>query len=402
MLKSNKVNLLISIVCAIALWAYITTVVNPETERTISSIPVELVNIDALNDRGFTVDEGTAYLVDIAVRGARSEVAKLTASDFRATADMTGYRKGANAVPVNITLPNEIELTQVRPESIPVTVVDLITVFKPVRLEFEESFPRGQEPGFIEIIPDEMEVSGVTDLVDSVDYIRALVKTGELTEEISTFRVDVYAIDKDGQPVYNISLSQPSVEITGALCTTKVVPLRIETIGEPREDIEITDMYIPSYIIVRGVKEVIEGLEEVECRPVDLTDIIFTEEIPVEPISLPSGVEVADGSRTLAVRVEVQGIATREFEFTADMIEIINLEENLSGHVNTGRVVVTVLAPPDVITGVIREDLRLYVDATDFHRAVSAVEMEVVAECSQEVKKIIIEPQKVRVTIIRD
>ena len=402
MFRSNRINLLISIVCAIALWAYITTVVNPETERTISSIPVELVNIDALNDRGFTVNEGTAYLVDIAVRGARSEIAKLTAADFRATADMTGYRKGANAVPVSVTMPNNTELTQVRPESIQVNVVDLITVFKPVRLEFEEVFPRDQEPGFIEIIPDEMEVSGVTELVDSVDYIRALVKTGELTEDISTFRVEVFAIDKAGQPVYNVSLSQPSVEITGALCTTKVVPLRIETIGEPREDIEITDMYIPSYIIIRGVKEAVEEIEEVECRPVDLTDITYTEEIPIEPISLPNGVEVADGSKALSVRVEVQGIVAREFEFTADMIEIINLDENLSGHVNTGRVVVTVLAPPDVITGITQDDIRLQVDASEYHRAVSAVEMEVMPECDIEARDIIIEPPKVRVTIIRE
>ena len=402
MLKSNKVNLLISIVCAIALWAYITTVINPETERTIGGIQVDLVNIDALNDRGFTVNESTAILVDIVVRGARAEIAKLQPADFRATADMTGYKKGIAHVPVNIAMPSEIELAQVRPDAIDVSIVDLITVFKPVRLEFEESFPRGQEPGFIEIIPDEMEVSGVTELVDSVDYIRALVKTGELTEEISTFRVDVFAIDKSGLPVYNLSLSQPSVEVTGALCTTKVVPLRIETIGEPREDIEITDMFIPSYIIMRGVKEIVEGIEEVECRPIDLTDITYTEEIPVEPISLPNGVEVADGSKTLTVRVEVQGIATREFEFTADMIDILNLDDGLSGHVNTGRVVVTVLAPPDVITGVSQDDIKLGVDASEYHRAVSAVEMEVLAECDIEVRNIIIEPQKVRVTIIRE
>ena len=402
MLKSNRVNLLISIICAIALWAYITTVVNPETDRTISGVLVYPINIDALNDRGFTVNESMTYPVDIVVRGARAEVAKLKAEDFRATADMTGHKKGVASVPVNVIMPNGIELVQVRPDAIDVNVVDLITVYKPVRLEFEEEFPRGQEPGFIEIIPDEMEVQGLTELVDSIDYIRALVKKGELTEEISTFRVDVFAIDKAGRPVYSIRLSQPSVEVTGALCTTKWVPLHIETIGEPREDIDITDMHIPDFIMIRGVKEIVEEITEVEARPVDLTNITFTDEIPVEPVSLPNGVEVADASKTLSVRVEVQGIVKKEFEYTADMIEIRNLDENLSGHVNTGSVTVTVLAPPDVIAELAREDIKLYVDASEYHRAVNAVEMEVMAECEAEVRSIVSSPGKVRVTIIRE
>ena len=402
MLKSNKVNLLISIICAIALWAYTTTVINPETERTISGIQVELVNIDALNDRGFTVNENTVYPVDIVVRGARAEIAKLGQTDFRATADMTGYKKGVASVPVSVVTPNNIELIQVRPESIQVNVVDLITVYKPVRLEFEEEFPKGQEPGFIEIIPDEMEVSGVTDLVDSIDYIRALVKKGVLAEELSTFRVDVFAIDKTGHPVYNIRLSQPSVEVTGALCTTKWVPLRIETIGEQREDIDITDMHIPDFIMIRGVKDVVEGITEVEGRPVDLTNITYTEDIPIELVSLPNGVEVADASKTLSVWVEVQGIVKKEFEFTADMIEVRNLDENLSGHVNTGSVTVTVLAPPDIISELTQDDIKLYVDASEYHRAVNAVEMEVMSECEIEVRNIMSVPVKVRVTIIRE
>ena len=73
MLKNNKLNLLISIVCAIVLWAYITTVVNPETQRTISGIQVDLTNIEALNYRGFTINEGVPYRVDVTVKGARSD-----------------------------------------------------------------------------------------------------------------------------------------------------------------------------------------------------------------------------------------------------------------------------------------------------------------------------------------
>ncbi|MDR3364578.1 MAG: hypothetical protein LBS91_06495 [Clostridiales Family XIII bacterium] len=401
MLKSNKINLLISIVAAIALWAYITTVVNPETETTIGNIPVELVNIDALNDRGFTINEGMTYLVDITVTGARSEVAKLTSADFRATADMTGYRKGENAVPVNVIKPNNIELVQVRPETILVAVVDLITVNKPVKLEFADEFTGGAEPGFISILPEEMEVSGVTAVVDSIDYIRAVVPEGVLAEEAKGFSLDVVAISKDGQPVYNVGLSQSQVQVTAALCATKIVPLKVDTLGEPNENIEVTDMHIPSYITIRGPKAAIEGIAEVEGRAVDLSEIANTMEIPIDPY-LPQNVEVADASQNISVKIEVQGIVKREFEYTADMIEVANLSPALSGHVNTGSVTVTVLAPEAIAARLTQSDIKLFVDATDYRKAGNSIEMEVTAECGIEVKSIAIEPAKVRVTIIRE
>jgi len=402
-LKSNKLNLLISIVCAIVLWAYITTVINPETQRTINGIPVDLINIEALNYRGYTIDESQPYYVDVVVSGARSEVYRLTAADFRATADMTGYRKGAVKVPVSVTMPTNIELVQIRPEEVEIEVVNLITVNKPVILEFEEDFPWGTEPGSITIAPEEMEVSGIAEIVDSIDYIRARVPEGVLSEEVSTFRIDVVAINKDGEPVYNAGLSQPSVELTAALYTIKRVPLRIETVGEPNETTEITDLFIPEFITIRGTQEAIEDIDEIEGRPVDLSEITYTEEIPVEPfLHLPEGVEVADASRNLSLRIEVQGIAKKEFIFTADMIEVRELAPTLSGHVKTGSVTVIVLAPQTVLETLRLEDISLFVDAGGVQRVSYTADLEVEWECAIEVRNITVEPAKVQVTINRN
>ena len=404
MLKNNKLNLLISIVCAIVLWAYITTVVNPDTEGTVSGVEVELINTESLNDRGFTVAvaEDITYTVDVIVLGARSEVAKLKKEDFKATADMAGYRKGTHSVPVNVVMPNNIELVQLRSDTITVEVVEYITVYKPVRLEFEEDFPHGMEPGFINIIPEEMEVSGIAEAVDVVDYIQALVPVGALTEEMDTFRLDVVAIDKAGEPVYNVGLSQPSVEVTGVLCVTKRVQLNVDMIGEPNESIEVTDTFIPSFVTIRGAAEDIEDITELEGQPIDLSAIVSTVEIPLEEIlRLPENVELADVSENLSVKIEVQGISRQEFTFTADMIEVTNLAAGYSGHVNTGSVTVTIFAPKDVLAEITQEQIRLYVDV-DYRRTSSSMEMDVIAECEIEVKDIEVIPQKVRVTIIRE
>ena len=403
MLKSNKLNLLISIVCAIVLWAYITTVVNPETQRTISGVPVEITNVEALNYRGFTVNESMTYLVEVTVIGSRSEVAKLTPADFRATADVTGYRRGIANVPVNIVMPQGFELVQTRPENIQIEILNLITVNKPVRLEFEEDFPFGTEPGSILVTPEEMGVSGIAEVVDSIEYIRALVEEGTLSEDVTTLRVDVVAINKDGEPVYNVGLSHSSVEVTAALYTVKRVPLRIETIGEPNENAEITDLFIPSFITIRGAQAAIEEVEEIEGRPLDLSTLTFTEEIPIEPfLHLPEGIELAEVSRNLAIRIEVQGISKEEFTFTADMIELRDLPSTLTGHVNTGSVTVIVLAPQDVLETLSQDDIVLFIDTSGYQRTGITIELEVQAECEIEVRSITIEPARVQVTIIRN
>ena len=405
MLKNNKLNLLISIVLAVILWAYITTVVNPETERTINDIQVELINIDILNDRGFTVDEGVQTFINATVTGSRSEIARLLPSDFKATADMAGYRKGISSVPINLITPNNIELVQLRPDTIQVEVVDLISVFKPVKLEFEETFVNGMEPGFLQISPEEMEVTGVAEVVDNVDYVRAVVKKGQLTEELTSFRIDVEVIDRSGNEVYNIGLSQSSVEVTGMLSTVKRVPLNVEAIGEPNENVEITELYIPPQVTIRGSADVIGSITEVQGRPVDLSQITSTTEIPLTEIlgpGLPENVEIAEASRNASVKVEVQGIARQVFTFSANQIQVANLQPSLSGHVNTGSVNVTVFATKDVLEQITQDQIHLSVDASDQRWAANLIEMDVQAISDVEVKEIVVDPRRVRVTIVRE
>jgi YbbR domain-containing protein len=176
-------------------------------------------------------------------------------------------------------------------------------------------------------------------------------------------------------------------------------------IGEPHESIEVTDMYIPSFVTIRGSAEVVEGITEATGRPVDLSEITSTTDIPLLDIlgpGLPEGVELADVSRNATIKIEVQGIQRKEFRFTADMIKIEGLLDSLSGHVNTGSVNVTVLATRDVLNRISQDNIHLSVDASDQRWAANLIELDVVAICDIEVKEIIVDPRRVRVTIVRE
>ncbi|MDR1798060.1 MAG: hypothetical protein LBR44_11630 [Clostridiales Family XIII bacterium] len=397
MFQNNKLNLLISIVAAIVLWAWVTMAVNPSVDQTISKVQVDLVNMEWLYDRGLTVDSEQSYSVDVVLNGPRSEATQLTASDIRATADMTGYPKGVVDVKVNIIVPSGMTVVQVKPETVRVEVVDRITVIKPVRIEYQETFPEDVEPGFVTVMPDEMEVAGVAEAVDSVDYIRVQVPEGLLSEEPKTFTLEAVPIKKDGEEAYNVSLSQDSIQATATLCTVKKVPLIIDQVGQADETIDITELSVPNTITIRGTEEAVADVTEIRGKEIDLSTLRDTTEIPVEPY-LPEGVEVADRSKNLAVIVEVQGIVKKEFEYTAEQIEVAGLRQGLYGHVNTGSVTVMLLAPESEIESFAKEDIRIFVDATEIARAVEAFEMPVQYECEKAHKSITINPDKVRVS----
>jgi YbbR domain-containing protein len=160
-------------------------------------------------------------------------------------------------------------------------------------------------------------------------------------------------------------------------------------------------MSVPERITIRGARVAIADIAEVRARRIDLSEIADTTEIPVEP-NLPSGVEVAKASQGLSVKVEVMGIEKKEWEFTADMIEVRGLAASLSGHVGTGSVIVTVFATREVMDGLHREDILLFVDASETWKAAEAVEMDVQYTCDKPIKHIVVEPAKVRVNIKRN
>ena len=54
-MKSKVLRILLSLVIALGIWVYVVSVVSPEYEATIHSIPVELVGAEDLADRDLII-----------------------------------------------------------------------------------------------------------------------------------------------------------------------------------------------------------------------------------------------------------------------------------------------------------------------------------------------------------
>jgi YbbR domain-containing protein len=327
---------------------------------------VRFTNMDALAARNLATAGELDYTIDVLVEGTRVDTGKLTPEDFTATADLLGWQKGEQSIPVDLTGPGSVGLLERRPARITVLIEDLISVNKPIRIEFSEAFPQNREAGFISTAPNEIEVTGAKSLVDSVAYIRVPVQSGDLRDTIRTFNVAAQPMNAEGEAVEApLKLSQSEVEVTAMLCYVRQTPLDVEIVGDVDPMLEVTSLTVPEFVRIKGTESAVNRVRALTAAPVDISGVDVTSNIPLF-IDLPEGVELTEASAHAAVSIQIKGIATKTFQFASNEIAVDGITENYSAYINTGDVTVVVFGTDSVISGFEKNDLRLYVDLSEW------------------------------------
>ncbi|MDR2163639.1 MAG: hypothetical protein LBO70_06850 [Clostridiales Family XIII bacterium] len=367
MFNKKVIDIIISIACAFALWAYVTAEINPTEEKTVKGVHVDLTNLEALASDNLTV-ASDSFAVDVTVQGPGSDVAKLTAENFVATANMSNFPLGVNTVKVGVTGPETVEIQAIYPEYIEVKVEELVSANKPIRLNYSEEFPPNMEPGFISVKPGEIEVSGTRSDVDSISYVRAEIDSSQLRETERTINADVVPVGKGGDRVYVGTMSQNSVKVTTRLCYVKEVPLDIEIRGKPPGSLAVTKKEVPDKVFIRGGEEDLAEIDMVKAAPIDIGNLrsttIITPELKLsdgEELA-DAGLELADASRGLAVMIEIGGEEAKSFTITNDMIEIRSVPEGYSANIITGTVTATVFGSREQLSHFSPKDLGMFVE----------------------------------------
>ena len=87
-LTNNLVLKIASVLFAVIVWLIVLNINDPSKTVTVSDIPVEIINDDAITELGktYTVKSGSACTIKIT--GPRSIVDQLDTEDFKAVADI--------------------------------------------------------------------------------------------------------------------------------------------------------------------------------------------------------------------------------------------------------------------------------------------------------------------------
>ncbi|MDR3242500.1 MAG: hypothetical protein LBT34_01040 [Clostridiales Family XIII bacterium] len=401
MLKSNTVNRIIAVAVSLTLWAYVITVENPPTTQLIRAVPVQFTSLDILALKGLAVSGETALTVDVSVEGKRSDLANLSRDSIVARANLRGFTKGENSVSVEVTAPEKISVIEKRPAEVNVLIENLVTVNKPIRVEFTDEFPEGTEPGFITMIPEEIDVSGAKSDVDDIAYVRAQIESDMLTERSETFTAEAVPVNSKGEAVHSLKLSQTEIKVTAKLCSTKEVPLEAPVTGDVSENYELTYVNVPVTVTIRGEKSVIDGISSISAAPVDISAVNVTSKIPLT-FNFFDEAEIADASKGAAVSIGIKGIAAKSFQYASSVIGIEGLTEGRTAYINTGSVSASIFGRESVITDFTQEDIKLYIDLSQVDLTAVSADVPVQARYEKKLTRVEFSPETVHVLFNAD
>ena len=398
MFQNKKISMLFSLVAAILLWAYVIGGVNPTTTQLFRNVPVQLLNEDSLTSNGLALSGDTEFKVDVTLSGKRADLLKFNKKDIIISANLAGCTAGENYIALKVTVPGSVTVSELKTQSILVTVEERIAVYKAVSVSYTGDLQSGEEPSNPTIAPEQIEVKGAKSLVSSVVSLQAEVDYAQISDDGSVLKVPVTPVDSEGEEVENVTLSSDTVEIAVSMLKTKSVPLTVEVRGEVPSLYEVTNIIKPEKVTIKGPAKEIDKIDSLTANPIDISDITATSKIPLE-VDLPDGVMIADASSGIHVWIGIKGIDSVSIEIPVSSIAIEGIPEGCNAYINDEDSVVTLVASAkdEIIKGLVKDDFKLYVNLENQEAGVYDVPLEVLYDVQLE--SISIVPDTVQVTI---
>ena len=214
-LTSNLTLKILSIVVAFVFWLLVVNQIDPVTTKTFYSIPVKILNENVITsaDQVYEIESGDK--VNVVVKGKRSVIERLSASDFSATVDLSELSK-VNAVSIQVALKKnlneEIEL-DTNNAVMKVKLEERMTDKFKVEVEHQGELSDNYMLGEIVAKPNIIEVSCGKSKFKKIDHVGVMVT---LNGESANFQKDYSPIlyDKDGGIIDNTNVTFSNDSIT--------------------------------------------------------------------------------------------------------------------------------------------------------------------------------------------
>lgn len=337
---------LLSLAIAIIVWIVIVNIDNPTVTKLFRDIPVEIINENVVKskEKVYSVVEGST--VDILVKGRKSVLDYIKASDLRAVADLRNLTF-TNAVPIlpSCTKSNAVECSLGDIKTLKISLEDMSTKqFKvtPVQKGIPED---GYFIGSMKVKPNMIQVSGAKSQIAKIDQIRVDADVSNAMKDFTTTGKPK-AYDADGRilDISGFTFSSKKVAVFCDILQTKQVSILLSPQNAPERE-KILLEYEPKQITIAAETEILKKMNRIVI-PIDLTKIEEKLETELNIVEyLPKNIQLADKTHSIVVRAQRQQKPqeqTKVISFSTDQIGIENLESNLQVQFEENQVEVAV------------------------------------------------------------
>lgn len=319
---------LFSVFVAIILWAYVSFVLDPETQKEFTNIPVKFVNEQNLLNSGLTLVNNN-YNVSFLVKGRRNIVSSINKERLSAEADLTGYSKlGRNRLSVKISgLPSSVEIIK-EPEDIYIELDKAYSIQKNISVITKGEPQKGFAVFQPSVKPTTVLVDGSQRLINSIyDVIVTIDVTNADKSFVTKERISI--IDKNGSEIKGLKSSIGIVEVSIPIVKAKEVGLKFEIKGEPAKNTITGNVVLnPSKVLITGRDELLSNVNELNIEALDIRGV--DKDITIKSkIVLPSGISIINNDGYVTVNVGVKKIITKNISLNSSGIQIKDKSTNL-------------------------------------------------------------------------
>lgn len=360
-----------SIVIAIVVWTVITIIINPNQERIINNIAVNIpVAESAAGKLGLKVFNNSTQSVTVTVNGKRYKVGNLANSDIVVTADVSKI-KSAGVYNLKLTATQKSQdgdytISDISPETIKVTFDYVVTA----ELPLEVSAPNiTAKDGYIK---DKEYASSEKILLEGaqtdIEKIKRAVLVSDKKETIKETLIIgdpeliLYDANNDVVSQNTITHSLEELQITVPILVQKTINLTFGyknvPDGFPIDELKYT--MSKSNLKVMASNEAIANTKEINIGYIDLRTVDVGSSFVLD-VGLPSGFINTEETKKVTVKFENPDLISKTFN--VKKIQIQNAPENYNVSIDTKELTnVKIVGKSSVVAKLKQKDIVAVVD----------------------------------------
>ena len=336
----NKVlQVIASILVAVAIWVYVDVEKAPERTKTIRDIPVEFSGESTtLADKNLMLLSGYDTTVDLTIKGTKRELVKINKDNVRLVASTSSIDSvGVHTLRWDVVYPDGVQSSALSVDwaskyKVTVTVGELYTKEVPVNCVVTGTVADGYFTGETVLDPTTLVLRGQRDDLLNVAYAKLTVDISDATRSvIQTESVQLY--DNDDNPVdnSNIRTNASLIQAKVPVLTTKEVSLAVELSGVPGSAGQsIKTTITPSSVRLIGEADVLENIDEIVLATLYIEDLDIWQQNSYV-VTAPDGTWLANSNEVATVEITMEGI--EEKTVTVDTFSYNNVPSGLYAEV---------------------------------------------------------------------
>ncbi len=395
---------LLSIPLAAIIWIIIINIDDPISTKVISNVPVEILNESYITASGQVYDIVEGTTVSVTIKTKRSTRDKIKASDIRLTADLaeiTQFKRVEIVAECTKYTSYPVEITP-KPKMLTVTLEDSATKTLPIQITTTGVVDSGYYVDSVKASPNMIEVRGAASTIEKITEARVTIDVSGHQESFKKEGLIPSVYDEKGREVDStrITFSHTNITVKASILPTKMIPIEVNTEGILALGYTISQVeFGPEQVELAGESDILSKVHSIPIT-INVDNINKNMEVDIDLAEyLPENTKLVDDTTSVAVRVTLAKVASKDITLTEDAIDVRNLDTNYTASISTPYPTASIMANGNGdLNDITATDLKAYIDVSGLTVGSHSVTIEF--EPSEDFQ--VIEPLEVTVIITDD